>query len=135
MPRRAPRSVEHVRPYLWSSRIDPWAFALPIAIMLALAVLASLPLWYAKTVLFPKKEADRRRYGSRWVTATYLLLCVVAAFVILMIMCAFRLHLRACLSEDPSGYGISSYVMIIPVGLMFWVMLPLSVVYRAQVVE
>lgn len=97
--------------------------------MLAMGALASLPLWYAKRVLSPTTKADRRRYASLRVRVPYILLCVVAAAVVWMWICLGWAHIRVCQSSDPSGYGVTSVVALVPMAVMVCVMAPLALAY------
>ena len=120
MPKR-PRSPTY--PF-WTSR----TFG-PLALMFAMGALASLPLWYAKRVLSPKTNSDRRRYASLWVRVPYILLCVVAVAVVWMWMSLGWTHLHVCQSSDPSGYGVTSFAALIPMAIMLFVMAPLALAY------
>lgn len=101
----------------------------PLALMLAMGTLASLPLWYAKRVLSPTTKADRRRYASLWVRVPYILLCVVAVAVVWMWICLGWTHIRVCQSSDPSGYGVTSFAALVPMAAMVFVMAPLALAY------
>lgn len=97
--------------------------------MLAIGVLASLPLWYAKRVLSSTTKADRRRYASLWVRVPYILLCVVAVAVVWMWIRLGWAHICVCQSSDPSGYGVTSFAALVPTATMLCVMGPLALAY------
>ena len=120
MPKR-PRPLAH--PF-WTTR----TFG-PLALMLAMGALASLPLWYAKRVLSPTTKADRRSYASLWVRVPYILLCVVAVAVVWMWIRLGWTHIRVCQSSDPSGYGVTSFAALVPTATMLCVMAPLALAY------
>ena len=99
-----------------------------------LLIVALLPLFSIKQVYFSKNEEEKKKYSSLWVKIPFGLLCVLSIVISVMIMgiiYAFIINLVG--NNDPSGFGGTSLMMMIPSAIMLYIMLPLYIVYRMNI--
>lgn len=120
--------------------------AIPSIVLIALAVLSSSPLWYARQVFHSQTIHDHPQYASLWVRVPYGLLCFFGSLILLTILLYFCIplwmflkhrtmhHLKQSTTHHP---GTSLFfveiggLLVLAVGaLMLFIMLPLYGMYR-----
>jgi hypothetical protein len=95
-----------------------------------LLIIAVLPLFSFKHVFFPVNENDKEKYESLGAKIPFGILCglsIVVSIMILEIVYAFILNLLG--DRDPGGFSANSFIIMIPGAIMFYLMLPLYIVY------
>lgn len=73
-----------------------------------------------------------------WAKVPLVLVCILGVLVVGWVGLVLWQHVRYCLYSyvnDPSGYGGSSFMLMPALVIMFWVMLPLYIVFRVNVVS
>lgn len=99
-----------------------------------LLIIALLPLFSIKQVFFPVNEEEKEKYESLDVRIPFGILCglsIVVSIIIMWIIYEFIVNLMG--NNDPGGFGGASFMMMIPSAMMFYLMLPLYIVYRMHV--
>ena len=99
-----------------------------------LLCIAVLPLFYIKRVLFPINDNDDKKYHSLAVKIPFAILSglsIVVSIMILTIIYTFILNLLT--DNDPGGFSGASFMIMIPSAIMFYLMLPLFIVFKMNV--
>jgi len=111
------------------------SYAPPLSIPVVGTVVASVPLWTAKSVVqrFSRgaSRTDEKTISKRawWARRLHSTLCVVSVLVILMWLYIMVIVLQAWNRGTPSHdvMGPASFYSMVPFGVMVWVMGPLAV--------
>jgi hypothetical protein len=111
------------------------SYAPPRSIPVVGTVVASVPLWTAKSVVqrFSRgaSRTDEKTISKRawWARRLHSTLCVVSVLVILMWLYIMVIVLQAWNRGTPSHdvMGPASFYSMVPFGVMVWVMGPLAV--------
>lgn len=109
-------------------------FIVILVVQFVLLIVALLPLFSIKKVYFPKNKENKTKYSSLWVKIPFGLLCVVSIVASLFIIWIIARHVHFYKNnEHPSGSGVFSFMMAIPMAMMLYLMLPLYIVYRMNI--
>jgi di/tricarboxylate transporter len=109
----------------------------PVVLMVCLIVLCIAP-FFELPYTFRTDSTTDEPTQTDWAKVPLVLVCILGVLVVGWVGLVLWQHVRYCLYSyvnDPSGYGASSFMLMPALVIMFWVMLPLYIVFRVNVVS
>ena len=109
----------------------------PVVLMVCLIVLCIAPFFELPYTFRTDSTTDEPTQPD-WAKVPLVLVCILGVLVVGWVGWVLWQHVRYCLYSyvnDPSGYGASSFMLMPALVIMFWVMLPLYIVFRVNVVS
>ena len=105
-----------------------------LGLCLALLTVAVLPLFSLNQVFFLTDVEERNKYESLWVKIPFGILCAVSVTVaVLILLVIYETVMCLTGTNKPGCAGGSSFMMMLPTALTFFLMLPLYIVYRLHI--